>query len=102
MSPADPSILVMPMFLMRPPCATHIRMRTKCISYPFCRNRSVTHSIGKPHRIASYTSSPGVPNAWAGWTFWQYNDNGQLPGIAGNVDVDYFQGTENDLKALCF
>jgi lysozyme len=59
-------------------------------------------NLGCPLWIASYTSSPGVPSAWAGWTFWQYNDNGQLPGIAGNVDVDYFQGSESDLKNLCF
>jgi hypothetical protein len=36
------------------------------------------------------------------WTFWQYNDNGQIPGISGNVDVDYFAGTEANLRNLCF
>ena len=27
---------------------------------------------------------------------------GKIPGINGNVDVDYFQGSKADLKALCF
>ena len=43
-----------------------------------------------------------VPDAWGYWTFWQYNDNGQIPGISGNVDVDYFAGDESNLHNLCF
>ncbi len=42
------------------------------------------------------------PLGRAGWTFWQYDDNGKIPGISGNVDVDYFAGTMDDLLHLCF
>ena len=37
-------------------------------------------------------SSPTVPaNDWQGdgWTFWQYDDCGRVPGIVGCVDLDF-------------
>lgn len=43
-----------------------------------------------------------VPSAWPFWTFWQHDDNGKIPGIVGNVDVDYFAGTREELHKLCF
>lgn len=60
-----------------------------------------TNNLNCPLWIASYTSPApaGIPAAWTYWTFWQYDDNGasspggpaaSIPGIAGNVDVDYF------------
>jgi lysozyme len=36
---------------------------------------------------------PDTPTPWSGWTFWQYADNGNVPGISGNVDLDQFNGT---------
>ena len=42
-------------------------------------------------------STPTVPaNNWSnrGWTFWQYDNCGSVPGIAGCVDVDRFNGTD--------
>jgi GH25 family lysozyme M1 (1,4-beta-N-acetylmuramidase) len=41
---------------------------------------------------------PTAPSAWGHWTFWQYNDDGRLPGV-GTVDLDYYQPT-GDLPAL--
>lgn len=35
---------------------------------------------------------PGMPGGWATWTFWQYSDAGQVPGISGAVDMDRFNG----------
>jgi len=76
-----------------------------------------TSNLDCPLWIASYTSPApaGIPTPWAGvgWAFWQYDDNGasspggaagSIPGINGNVDVDYFQnqGTYPSLGALCF
>ena len=40
---------------------------------------------------------PSVPASnWAGhgWTFWQYDDCGKVPGIGGCVDVDRYNGTD--------
>jgi GH25 family lysozyme M1 (1,4-beta-N-acetylmuramidase) len=39
-------------------------------------------------------TSPSVPgNNWGGksWTFWQYSDNGIVPGISGGVDLDRYR-----------
>ena len=38
--------------------------------------------------------TPSVPgNNWGGksWTFWQYSDNGIVPGITGGVDLDRYR-----------
>lgn len=74
-------------------------------------------NLNMPLWIASYTSPApaGIPSAWDGlsWAFWQYDDNGAsepggaagtVPGITGNVDVNYFQngGAYPSLDALCF
>lgn len=32
----------------------------------------------------------------------EYNDNGKIPGITGNVDVDVFAGSMSELLKLCF
>ncbi len=47
--------------------------------------------------------SPSVPaNNWGGrgWTFWQYDNCGSVPGISGCVDLDRFNGT--DLAPVTF
>jgi GH25 family lysozyme M1 (1,4-beta-N-acetylmuramidase) len=48
-------------------------------------------------------SSPTVPaQNWGGygWTFWQYWNCGSVPGIAGCVDLDRYNGT--DLEAVTY
>jgi len=40
---------------------------------------------------------------FAGWdqpTFWQYTDRGTWPGVGGGLDLDWFLGTEAELRAL--
>ena len=49
------------------------------------------------------TAAPTVPAAdWSGngWTFWQYDNCGAIPGIDGCVDVDAFAGTAFDEVTL--
>jgi GH25 family lysozyme M1 (1,4-beta-N-acetylmuramidase) len=49
--------------------------------------------------IANYTSAaqPNIGN-WNSWSFWQYADNGIVPGVAGHsVDMDWFNGNEESL-----
>jgi len=51
--------------------------------------------------IAHWTYDISVsPNTgiWESWSFWQYSDNGSIPGIAGGVDLDLFNG---DMQKLC-
>jgi lysozyme len=47
-----------------------------------------------------YAPKPTVPRGWARWAFWQYSDKGQVPGIAGPVDLDRFEGNFVDLRLL--
>ena len=61
-----------------------------------------SNNLNCPLWIADYgVSSPLVPSAWSTWTFWQYSDTGSVPGVGGNVDLDYFNGSLTNLKALC-
>jgi lysozyme len=53
----------------------------------------------QPLWLAHYTSQcPVIPAPWVRWTFWQYTDAGQVPGIGGSVDLDVFDGTVDDLR----
>ena len=54
--------------------------------------------VAYPLVIANYgVNCPDVPGSWKTWTMWQYSSTGSVPGIAGNVDEDTFNG---DLAAL--
>jgi len=52
-----------------------------------------------PLWLAAYGGTrPTPPSTWRRWTFWQYDDEGRLPGIA-TTDLDYYQPT-GDLPVL--
>lgn len=54
-----------------------------------------------PLWIAHYsTSSPRVPGGWPRWTFWQKSQTGRINGISGAVDINRFNGTRAQLRAL--
>jgi lysozyme len=51
--------------------------------------------------VANYgTTCPTMPSGWTDWQFWQHADNGNVAGIAGGVDADFFNGTLAQLKTL--
>ena len=56
---------------------------------------------GYPLWIASYTSAaaPVMP-AWSRWTFWQYSSTSTVSGIAGKADMNRFNGSLTELRAL--
>jgi len=39
----------------------------------------------------------GGPGPWSKWTIWQYSGHGAAAGVRGDVDLNYFRGTEVDL-----
>lgn len=43
---------------------------------------------------------PNTPTGWSTWQMWQYADNGSVPGISGNVDLDRFNGTLAQLHGI--
>lgn len=50
--------------------------------------------------IAHWTYDPDAsPNIgiWDKWAFWQYSNKSSVPGIAGDVDLDKFNGIESEL-----
>ncbi|MGI5216132.1 GH25 family lysozyme [Plantactinospora sp. CA-290183] len=54
-----------------------------------------------PLWIARWASAPGaLPAGWGTYTMWQYTDSGSVPGIAGAVDRDWFNGARDRLLAL--
>ncbi|HYG61751.1 MAG TPA: glycoside hydrolase family 25 protein [Thermoanaerobaculia bacterium] len=70
-------------------------------SHGFWDSLGSTHLGGYPLWIAEYgVSSPVVPAGWTRWTFWQYSDSGTVAGIQGAVDLDVFQGSLEELRAL--
>ncbi|MGD9636028.1 MAG: glycoside hydrolase family 25 protein [Pirellulales bacterium] len=56
-----------------------------------------------PLWIANYgpdppaTLSPSQYAPWSSWEFWQHSSTGSVPGISGNVDLDVFNGTLQEL-----
>jgi lysozyme len=40
---------------------------------------------------------PVLPLGWDTWHLWQYSDHGNVSGIAGNVDLNRFNGAQTDL-----
>lgn len=45
--------------------------------------------------LANYNvPEPTVPKPWTKWTFWQNYDKGTVPGINGEVDMDFFNGSD--------
>jgi lysozyme len=51
--------------------------------------------------VANYgVTCPDLPNAWSNWAIWQYSSTGTVPGISGDVDLDKFNGSLDDLKKI--
>ncbi|MFC7219028.1 GH25 family lysozyme [Streptomyces polyrhachis] len=55
-----------------------------------------------PLWVAHWTSNhtPTKPTGFTAWTVWQYTSSGSVPGVAGNVDRDKFNGDRSRLLAL--
>ena len=50
---------------------------------------------------AHWTSAcPTVPSAWGRLRFWQFSDTGRVSGISGAVDLDLYNGSLAELRAL--
>ena len=66
-------------------------------------NASLNYFKQYPLWVAAYNNvGPNVPAPWDDWTFWQFTDNGDgdLYGVeSGNIDLNYFNGDEETLRA---
>jgi GH25 family lysozyme M1 (1,4-beta-N-acetylmuramidase) len=53
-----------------------------------------------PLWVADYANSkPNLPYGWNTWLLWQYTSSGRLQGYAKNLDMNRFNGTEDQFKA---
>lgn len=54
-----------------------------------------------PLWVAHYgASSPSLPDGWSTYVFWQYTSEGSVDGIDGDVDMNVYQGSLNELIAF--
>jgi GH25 family lysozyme M1 (1,4-beta-N-acetylmuramidase) len=66
-----------------------------------CTGNYAGFAARHPLWLARYASSPGaLPRGWPVYTFWQYTSTGRVPGVAGNVDRNVFNGSRARLLAL--
>ncbi len=42
--------------------------------------------------------APKVPKPWTTWTIWQHSAEGKVPGIVGPVDLNWLQGSLDDIR----
>lgn len=47
--------------------------------------------------LAQYGKMANVPNCWDDYWLWQFTESGDIKGVTGEVDVNSFKGTEEDL-----
>jgi GH25 family lysozyme M1 (1,4-beta-N-acetylmuramidase) len=51
--------------------------------------------------IANYGQpQPLMPPGWLKWTFWQYSETGRINGVNSSVDLNWFNGTVDELYQL--
>ncbi|MSP91886.1 MAG: hypothetical protein EXR79_08830 [Myxococcales bacterium] len=52
--------------------------------------------VNHPLWHAQYCSNccPNIASPWKSWKFWQYTSSGKVGGIAGNVDLNKWNGTQ--------
>ena len=54
--------------------------------------------------VAHYTfkATPTVPSGFDDYLFWQFSEQGKMDGIEGNVDLDRFNGSLEELTTLAW
>jgi lysozyme len=66
----------------------------------FWRDNVGANLSSYPLWLACYGAQPEVPASWGSWTFWQHSQSGTVNGIAGPVDLDSCQLSEEELRQL--
>lgn len=63
-----------------------------------CTGGSGDFAATNPLWYAEPDPNPQLPNGWSRYTFWQYSQSGSVPGISGEVDLNVFNGSEEQLR----
>jgi hypothetical protein len=69
---------------------------------------SEPHNLGSYPEIADFPlwlaayqpAMPSPPAPWSVVSFWQYTSSGQIPGIVGDVDLNVFNGSAENLPLM--
>jgi lysozyme len=67
----------------------------------FCDHPYFTdHPLWLAEYMSHPSQQPKLPPGWSSWRFWQYSETGKVDGIPVAVDQSFFNGTDQDLRAL--
>lgn len=71
-------------------------------SHGFWDSLGTSQFGGHPLWVAEYgVAAPSpLPAGWQQWRFWQFSQTGRIEGISGDVDLDVFQGTLQQLQQM--
>jgi len=78
--------------------------QTKPIIYTNLKlyNRYIANNFDDyPIWIARYSDETPILTHGKSWTFWQYGNRGRVSGIVGDVDLNVFNGSLDELNSLC-
>lgn len=83
----------------------HVEQRTGCrpVLYTnpsFWRRYLDPQLATHPLWLAQYAPKPKLPEGVDNWTFWQHSDRGEVAGIEGGVDLNWFDGDVSALTAI--
>lgn len=73
------------------------KFRPYLYSYPGYMDNCIDNLSDYPLWIAYYSGTPDDRCGWNEWSFIQWTDGGTVPGIAGNVDRNEFNGSVEEL-----
>ena len=53
-----------------------------------------------PLWVAQYAPAPRIPKPWNRWTMWQHTQKGTVAGIQPALDLNWFQGSEDEFRGM--
>lgn len=71
-------------------------------NYAFYEKHLAGHFDEYPLWIAHYNPKKSYLIDKRNWVFWQHTDKGKLKGVKGDLDLNVFKGTLEDLYNLCY
>jgi lysozyme len=79
---------------------TPVIYTTQSFYFEFMRRLPVIEAC--PLWVANYTTrpEPAMPVGWDKWMFWQYSDGGKIAGITGATDLNWFNGSLEELNLM--
>nr|WP_225986577.1 glycoside hydrolase family 25 protein [Rufibacter sp. LB8] len=71
-------------------------------NYAFYEKHLAGHFDDYPLWVAHYSPEKSHQLGNRKWVFWQHTETGKLKGVKGNLDLNVFNGTLEDLYNMCY